>query len=407
MGKSLKQITEELAEKSKLLHQVFEEAGPDLDFTKVKCLEGDTAAKVEKVRQMNKELEDLGKERDQLMELENARKKAEEIHDHYNQPGPMTFPGKSDTRGDQKDLGQLFVESPAFKQKNVVANLDINLKTLFETGAGWAPESTRIGRVELYPTRPLVVADFLPILNTQQAAIKYMEETTFTNAAAEVAEGGGVSEYGEAALQLTERSVTVEKVAVWLPVTDEQLEDVESARDYVNSRLTYMLRQRLDGQILNGDGATPNLLGTLNVTGIQSQAKGTDPTPDAIYKLFTLIRSDGYAEPSVLFINPTDWQEIRLLRTADGIYIFGNPSEAGPERIWGVQAVQTTALTAGTAVAGDYANFAALYMRRGIEIQVTNAHSDYFIKGKLAIRADMRCAVVHFRPKAFGKVTGI
>src|SRR5437660_1032156 len=83
-----------------------------------------------------------------------------------------------------------------------------------------------------------------------------------------------------AALAVTEQSSTVRKIAVYLPVTDEQFEDEPHARDYVDNRLEFMLRQRLDQQLLTGSGTAPNLRGILNVAGILTQAKGTDPAPD-------------------------------------------------------------------------------------------------------------------------------
>ena len=48
-----------------------------------------------------------------------------------------------------------------------------------------------------------------------------------------------------------------------------------------------------------------------------------------------------------------------------------------------------------------------LFMRRGMDVQVTNSHASFFITGKQAIRADIRAVMVHFRPKAFGTVTGL
>jgi HK97 family phage major capsid protein len=231
-----------------------------------------------------------------------------------------------------------------------------------------------------------------------------MEETTFTNNAAEAAEGGT---YGEAALVLTERSDEVEKIAVWLPVTDEQLEDEEGAAAYIDQRLGLMIRQRLDSQVILGNGTTPNLKGTNAVSGIQTQALGADSIPDAVYKLFTSIESDGFANPSVLFIRPAHWQTVRLLKTADGQYIWGHPSMAGPEQIWGVPVVKTTVLTSTEAFAGDYTNYSNLYVKRGVDVQITNSHASDFINGKQAIRADLRVAMVHYRPKAFGEITGL
>jgi HK97 family phage major capsid protein len=232
-----------------------------------------------------------------------------------------------------------------------------------------------------------------------------MEETTFTNNAAEAAAGGAA---GEAALALTERSAPVEKIAVFIPASEEQLEDVPAAEAYLNNRLGYMVRQRLDGQILNGDGSTPNLKGTLNIGGsLQTVAKGSDPTPDAIYKAFVKVRATGFAEPSVLYANPNDWQDVRLLRTSDGIYIFGSPQEPGRDVIWGVPVLQSTAVVANTMICGDYANFSALYLRRGVTIEMSSGYSDYFVKGKFAVKATLRCAVVHYRTSAFCTVTGV
>lgn len=403
--KTTKQLKEEIAAKSKKLHEVFEEAGPDRDFDKIKSLDGDTKSKLEQIETMTKELNDLHTEYEKSAALDKAAEDAQNINKAFNNQEGEKLDGKgAEDKPEKKSIGQLMAESDALKKKGDTSHIDVEVKTLMETSAGWAPESVRIDRVEQYPVRKLRTLDFIPIYPTSQAAVKYMEETTYTNNAAETSEGGT---YGEAALAFTEQSKTVEKPAVWLPVTDEQLEDVEGITAYINNRLSYMINARLDGQVLEGDGSTPNLLGTLNVTGIQSQAKGADPVPDAIYKLFTLIRASGFGEPSVYFTNPNDWQDVRLLRTADGLYIFGNPTDPGPDRIWGVQVCQTTAVTENTGLAGDYINFGGLYMRRGIDVQVTNAHSDYFVKGKQAIRADMRCAMVHFRPEAFGKVTSI
>jgi len=75
--------------------------------------------------------------------------------------------------------------------------------------------------------------------------------------------------------------------------------------------------------------------------------------------------------------------------------------------LWGVPVLQTTAVTENTGIVGDYRGYSMLFMRRGIEFQVTNAHSDFFIKGKQAIRCDMRCSMVHFRDTAFCSVTSI
>lgn len=408
-----------LAERSKRLHEIFEAAGPDIDLSRVTTLTGDTDARRDAVRALNAELTDIGKQRDALREMEQTRQAAEAEYRAQHEPvSGIVHPRENAERQPQmQSIGKLFVASAQYKEFKGLRNwprpaeLDLDVRAaVFREGAGWSPMTIRIPRVELSPQRPIAVVDVVPMLPTDQSSIAYMEETTFTNNAAETAESTATTAsdlIGESALALTERTRPVEWLPVFIPVTMQQMEDVAGIEAYVESRLQYMLRARLDSQILAGNGSTPNLLGTKSVTGIQTQAKGADPTPDAIYKLFTAIRADGHAEPSVLFLHPNDWQDVRLLRTADGIYIWGGPMEAGPERIWGVPVVITTANAENTGVAGDYANFSALYTKRGITLSVSDSHAHYFTRGMLAIRADMRVSMVHFRPKAFGTVTGI
>jgi HK97 family phage major capsid protein len=394
---TMKQLGEKIAELSQKGHIAYEEAGADLDFSKVKVFgEGDTKSKVEKLQALNAELKDLNEDYQAMVALQGAR---ESVAKSYQ---PADAPQKKEEG--RKSIGEMFLKSKAFKQKGITDRVDIDVKTLFESAAGWDPEATRIGRVSLYPTRPLSVLDFVPQGPTGMDTVRYMKESTFTNNAAEAAAG---ATYGEAALVYTETSDEVEKIGVWLPCTDEQLEDVVGMPGFLNQRLTYMLKAKLEAEVLEGSGTTPALWGAKSLAAVQTQAKGADPTPDAYYKAFTLVRGTGFAEPSVLFVNPNDWQETALLRTADGIYIMGNPTDPTPKVIWGVPVCVTTACTEATAICGDFTSHSMLYTKRGIDFQVTNAHSDYFIKGKQAIRCDMRCAMVFFRDTAFCKVTGV
>ena len=410
---ALDELTEKIEAKQKDLAGIFDEAGPSMDLTQVKSLSGDMMAKAEEIRKRNDELTDLGKQRDELKAVQRAAEGVRAAGTAGQKATAGAEPGAEpgvQTKGQQrtKSFGEMFTESKAYKGRTgsvgPEVRLDIELKTLMTTTAGWAPETTRTGRLVDFATRPVQVTEIIPTTTTGQAAVVYMEETTFTNNAAEAAEG---SAYGEAAFALTEQSSTVRKIAVFVPVTDEQLEDEPQVRGYLDNRLPFMIRQRLDSQILVGNGTAPNLRGINNVVGIQTQAKGTDPTPDAVYKAMVKVRTVGFAEPSAVIMHPNDWQDIRLLRTADGLYIWGNPSEAGPERIWGLTVAQAVAQTENTAVVGDFATFSELAVRRGVDVQVSNSHSTYFTEGKQAVRADLRVALVFYRPAAFCTVTGI
>lgn len=405
----MKGLKEKRASLEKLqadMAQVFEQAGAEMDFEQVKALSGTTSEKVAAVRKMNDEMSSLGKEIEAMADAESVGKASSERAEKAKQDARLAHPNPGKGNDEKMSLGDAFIKAGAHQNKHKEFELPecINLKTLFETTAGWAPETLRTGRMVENAQRPIQVMDLIPGGRTGQAAIVYMEETTFTNNAAEVAEGGS---FPEAVLALTERSVPVKKIAVFLPVTDEQLEDVPQVSAYLNNRLPFMLMQRLDGQILNGNGVGANLTGILNTAGIQTQAAGGDPTPDAVYKAMTKVRVTGRSLPSGIIMHPNDWQDVRLLRTADGIYIWGSPSEAGPERMWGLPIAQADSIAEGTSLVGDFRQFIELVERRGVTVKVSDSHSDFFIKGKQAIRADVRVALPVYRPAAFCTVTGI
>lgn len=391
--------------KRRELAEIFEAAGPDLDMT---------AETVAEVKQRNDELTDIGKDVDHLRDLAGIDEINRKALDDAARPArTLPFDGRGDATEvptQRKSMGDLFVESKAYKEynpsnnKGPIVEAPYNVKTLLSEGAGFAPQAIRTGQVIDLPQQQPRIVDVIPSTTTAQTAVVFMRESVYTNAAAETTEGGL---YPEAALQYVEVNQPVRKIAVFLPVTDEQLSDVEGMKDRINNRLLLMLRQRLDSQIIAGTGVAPNLEGILNTPGILAQAKGTDPNVDAVYKGLTQLRAVGFVEPNAILMHPMDWQNVRLLRTADGMYIFGFPGENGPDRLWGLPVVSSTYVTQGTALPGDYAGYTELAYKAGIEFEVSNSHADFFQRGQLAIRAQLRCAFVILRPSALCEVTGL
>lgn len=430
---TLKEAQEKLGAKQDALGKVFAEAKTDsgeYDYRQVKSL-GENLTSVgvaEKIKEMNDEVDALAKHCETLSAADKA------ALDHATrEKGRRNFPlpgvggqGGPANQGQFKSLGELAIEAKEFKNwhdNNRGGGVDLSFdmlpseflakagqcdtigaKALMTTAAGFAPESIRLpGFVEAV-TRPIQLLDILPMGRTSQAAVPYMEETTRTHGAAEKAEGAA---FAESEFVFTEKSVNVVKITDSLPVTDEQLEDVALVESYINGRLSFGCRQRLDLQSYNGNGTAPNMRGILNTVGIQTQAKGADPAMDAFYKAMTKVRVTGRAMPSHHVIHPEDWQDIRLTRTADGIYIFGSPTDGGPERLWGLPVVQNDAVAAGTGLVGSFQPaWISLFERRGIDIQIGYVGTQ-FGEGKRTVRADMRAALVVFRPAAFCTVTGV
>lgn len=417
-----------LKEKRGRLQGYFAKKGPDGTLALNDTERGEFQA-------LSKEIdEDLGPKFLELKSLDASEKRNKAELDYLNQPVHPSSHGAPKSRnssfdfdakgGDgsglnegelyQRRLGDAFLSTKSYRgwvTGGAVGEYrggeevgDFNTKTLFSTTAGFSPFVTRQPGAILSPQQQPKVVDLIPTGVTSEAAIKYMLETTYTDNAAETAEGGN---YPESALAYTEETQNVRKIATFLPVTDEQLADAPQTRDIINNRLDLMLRQRFDSQLLNGDATGVNLLGLKNVSGINTQARGTDPGPDAIFKAMTKLMTVGFCDPTGIVMNPTDWQNIRLLKTQYGSYIWGHPAEVGPKNLWGLPVVTSTYQTLGAALVADFMGFTQIFYRTGIEFLVSNSHASNFIAGILAIRAQFRACLVCYRATAIAAVSGL
>lgn len=403
------ELAERLAVKTRELFQFNEEV----------IKRGVTPDDIEEGIRRDKELNDIEDERVKAAQFEEIEKKTRERHQMLSTP--VDSLGHSDgarPTGDQKSLGELFTGSAQFKHRQDPRNYTVDLpefdftsyrqlKTTMTTAAGWAPANPRTNIVIPLAQRRPVVADLIPQDPTTLSAIKYMLETTNTNAADVVGEG---SDKPESALAFTEETSNVYKIATILPVSEEQIEDVPQAQAVINNRLALMLQLAEEVHLLTGDGSS-DIDGFLHISGVQTQAKSTDPTPTAIYKAMNVIRSGGstpgYAEPDGVVMHPNDWVDIATLQDGVGRYVWGDPYNAGVERIWGKPVIITPAETENTALVGDFGLYAHISRRVGANIRVYDQYSDYPKKNLLLMVAEERLSLEIYRPAAFCKVTGI
>ena len=397
--------------------QVFEEAGPELDMTKVKSVEGDSAAIAAQLKAWNEEMSDLGAQLETAEDMAEMKSHVDKLGELQPHPGHPESKGKEkeDRKAERKTIGEMFIDSPAFKgwtpgtRMGPEAEMKVGIKNLFERSTGWEPWDDRRDVFVDALRQPLWILDLIDTAQTSSNVIVYLQQEPFVNSAATVAEG---AEKPEASLNVERVTEIVEKIAVALPVTDEQLADVPQARSFIDSQLSFMVREELEQQILTGDGTSPNLHGLLAADrlaagggGVQTQALGGDTVPDAVYKAIVKVRVTGRDEPTAAVFHPNDWTPVRLLKTSDGMYIWGPPMDPGPERIWGLRVVQTTGMSEGTGLVGNFRR-AILFQREGLTMKVGYV-DDQFIKNTQTILAELRAALAVVREASFCTVTGI
>ena len=406
------ELMDQIAAKRAELKSVFE-ANEDGKYT---------SEQKEEIKSRNDELAEL------VEDLNIEKKKlanAKAIEEDSKPVAEMPLAGKS---AEFKTVGEQFVQTDAYKNymEGGVKGVDSHIETKTTlTTTGYPPEVLRQpGILETALRDPNAVISLFDVINTDQNAFSYLEETTFTNNAAEAAEGSAV---GEAALAFTEQTEAIRKMGIFIPVTDELLADESGIQGYINSRLQTMIRLRLDNQLLNGDGTAPNLEGILDAgkasvgsTDYSSYA-GTLGKIGALYGAITDIRVNAFTEPDAIVMHPSDWNDVVTSVGADfagtssagyteksPLFVAAGGMGAGPSaQIWGLKVVPTTAIAAGTVLVGKFGGGEAanLVMRQGMELAVSDSHSDFFIKNQLAIRATMRVGFPVYREAAFHKIT--
>lgn len=192
------------------------------------------------------------------------------------------------------------------------------------------------------PRRPLSVLDLMQRIQVSSNSFEFTALDGFVDAAAyQLAEGD------DKALQTmpTElKTAPITTIAVILVASEQVLADAPGLQLFINGRLIYGATQKLEAEIINGAGGTGQINGLLN------QATSFTPTvdiatADAIGEAKAALEVAGWI-PSVVMMNPTDWQAVRSERNTAGEYVAaGWDSPAGPN-IWGTPVVVSAAMPA-------------------------------------------------------------
>jgi HK97 family phage major capsid protein len=409
----VEELRENIAKSREELKSVFDAPAEDGKYS---------ADQKEKIKGLN---EELAGSLDEL-KIEESKAANEKAMDIDNQV-VNELPVVEEAPAGLKSIGEQFTNTDAYNNylSNGVKGVDsqAEFKTTLNT-TGYPPESLRApGILETALRDPNAIIGLFDQINTDQNAYVYLEETTFTNNAAEIAESGDISG-NEGALAFTERTESIRKIATFLPVTDELLADVSGIQGYVNSRLTTMMRLRMDNQLLNGNGSAPNLTGVLQKSGINtfdySSYSGELNRLGQVYQAITEIRKDAFVEPDAVVMHPSDWYQIVTAVTDQAGTTSAGLASKNPlivaaggfggdvaARLWGLKVVPSTAIAEGTALVGKFGggDAAQIVMRQGVDLAVSDSHSDFFAKNQLAIRLTMRMGFVVYKPTAFCSIT--
>lgn len=236
--------------------------------------------------------------------------------------------------------------------------------------------------------RPLTIEQVLPRYTTGTDTVTLMREASFTNNAAGNTEA---TVKPESAATFNKYNVIIETVAHWLKVSKQLMSDNPALVSYVENRLRWGVEAKIDDQLLNGNGTSPNLSGLLdsgNYTVFTPTAD--DNLVQAINRAKWALWAVGYVADAVI-VNPADWgaQEIERESGSTGAYLYGMPGMVSGMNPFGVRVVVSSQMAAGSFLIGQFQAATGVWNREGTVVEFGYDGND-FTSNLWTIRAERR-----------------
>lgn len=192
----------------------------------------------------------------------------------------------------------------------------------------------------------------------------------------------------ETTFTFTPMGTTLDTIASWAAATRQALEDEAQLESIITNELNSGLARKIESHIADV------------ITGATSvnTASGASLLA-AIRNGIAACEADGYT-PTVVVVNPADWAALDL-------EVLG-ATVNGPVRganFFGLTAVSSNSVDAGTAFVGDFAAAVRLFDRGTAAVYITDSHEGNFTKNVVNILAETRVTAAVVAPKAICSVT--
>ncbi len=258
------------------------------------------------------------------------------------------------------------------------------------------------------PRQNLLIRDLIPTTPVTGQSFTYFKELLHTLGAGMVAEGAAKPTSNVTFEQVTD---IVKKIAVWMPVTDEALDDVPQLYSYIQELLRYDLELKREGQLLKGDGTGNNLNGIMTQATVfdPSLSKATDTAIDTVRRAIYQARKQSKLAADAVVMSDLDWMNIELQKDGENRYLFANLQGLVTPVLWGRPIVASDSMdegdgstTGGEFLTGSFQQGARIYDRMGFTIKVGMINDD-FIKNQRAILVEERLGLAVRKKFAFVK----
>lgn len=298
-------------------------------------------------------------------------------------------------------------KSQSFAEMEVTKSDMASMAETKVTSAGLvAPQYDTV--IQGAPRQNLLIRDLIPTTPVTGQSFTYFRELLHTLGAGMVAEGAAKPTSNVTFEQVTD---IIKKIAVWMPVTDEALDDVPQLYSYIQELLRYDLELKREGQLLKGDGIGNNLNGIMTqATAFDTDlTKATDTAIDTVRRAIYQARKQSKLPADAVVMSDLDWMNIELQKDGENRYLFANLQGLSTPILWGRPVVASDSMdegdgatTGGEFLTGSFQQGARIYDRMAFTIKVGMINDD-FIKNQRAILVEERLGLAVRKKYAFVK----
>jgi len=245
--------------------------------------------------------------------------------------------------------------------------------------------------LNIIPTRPVQILDFLPSFQTNEVALTYRRRTTPITGAVNRAEGTALGNVSATGTQVTD---PIQAIGSIFDVTLEEEQD-DPSFNLVLAAMADDVLEVLDGQVMVGNGTAPNLRGITTTASPQTQTYATSRLLTC-KNAQTSLRTTERANPSLFVFLPSDWDLIYSDILASPSFAVSFVQNGIAPRLHGSIVVEHEDLVSGTGVVMDPSLYAVGY-RQGLTVERTNSDGVKFSDLTISYRAYVRAALKTMR----------
>lgn len=256
---------------------------------------------------------------------------------------------------------------------------------------------------ELYHAR-----NFIPVSPTISNLIRYIRFNSTANLINTVA-AGALKPQVDYIETLVDAPVV--KIAGWINVQDEFLEDIVGATSFLSAELPMALYDAEDIQIFKGSGATNNLTGLHTSATALSLPYG--PVNSSSNNIDLLAGAAAFVRrqkrvATAAWTSPEDYLAILINKSAGATQVYTYPVRFNDNNnmlyIGDIPIIQHTVFNPGEGFVGDFARGARIFQKADATMRFSTENVDNFVKNVTTVLVEERIALADFYPESFVKV---